>query len=376
MGVQFFREVDYVAEGIELLIHLGQGKDYARLRESLTRKYARSMAAEEQKLALLERIEALARERLAGEAEELAYYFSNKSDADIYPGSLVLLLSPAEGSACRDAQGVETELLKMSESEYCERFGKLLQGSDHSLQTVEVFVKTSQPMDVISLLMKLELKDEDKWKLQTVFVERKKHQERALALLEQAVLVLREFEGELEGLLKEFFRYWEKTLENHGIEEYMREKIRVELGKNPFGYHLHAGIINFNAAFFQTEPDEKGSYWKPDMIRIGILFGENFDLRNMVQAGEEGFDSYVQQVLKLLSDKSKFEILSYTKSNRAYGAELAKRLNLTTATISHHMNTLLSNGLVELEKEENRLYYRTNTAALEEVLDYCKKVLT
>ncbi|MDE6984152.1 MAG: ArsR family transcriptional regulator, partial [Lachnospiraceae bacterium] len=59
----------------------------------------------------------------------------------------------------------------------------------------------------------------------------------------------------------------------------------------------------------------------------------------------------------------------------AYGSELARHLNLTTATVSHHMNALLSARLVEVKREEKRVYYTANKKALEEVLAYCRDML-
>lgn len=87
-------------------------------------------------------------------------------------------------------------------------------------------------------------------------------------------------------------------------------------------------------------------------------------------------ESHALEVLKLLSDRSKFEILSYIRDKSAYGSELAKHLDLTTATISHHMGGLLGKGLVELEKENNRIFYRANTEEIAEVLSWCQRVLT
>ena len=82
------------------------------------------------------------------------------------------------------------------------------------------------------------------------------------------------------------------------------------------------------------------------------------------------------QVLKLLADKSKFQILAHVRDEAAYGSELAKRLELTTATVSHHMNALLAAGLVEVRHVENRVYYTANKEALKEVLEYCMGILT
>ena len=83
----------------------------------------------------------------------------------------------------------------------------------------------------------------------------------------------------------------------------------------------------------------------------------------------------MSQVLKLLADKSKFEILSYIRDKEAYGSELAQRLGLTTATISHHMSALLNANLAEMKRMDKRIYYTSNQKALEEALEYIKAQL-
>ena len=54
---------------------------------------------------------------------------------------------------------------------------------------------------------------------------------------------------------------------------------------------------------------------------------------------------------------------------------MAKQLNLTTATIAHHMSALLNAGLVRIEKEETKIFYRANTAEIEKLLKYCENTL-
>ena len=73
-------------------------------------------------------------------------------------------------------------------------------------------------------------------------------------------------------------------------------------------------------------------------------------------------------VLKALGDKSKLEILSLLKSKPMYSQEIAEYLDLTPATVSHHMNTLLSRDLVYLEKSGGKFYYHNNTQVLKDFI--------
>lgn len=63
------------------------------------------------------------------------------------------------------------------------------------------------------------------------------------------------------------------------------------------------------------------------------------------------------------------------KEERLYGAELAGRMNLSNATISHICRRFLDAGLVRLEKENTRLYYSSNKEKLEELLEILKQQL-
>lgn len=63
----------------------------------------------------------------------------------------------------------------------------------------------------------------------------------------------------------------------------------------------------------------------------------------------------IMQILKLLGDKSKFEILCLLKTHGRYNLEIAEELHLAPATASHHMSMLLSNHMVTVEKKDGRI---------------------
>lgn len=79
--------------------------------------------------------------------------------------------------------------------------------------------------------------------------------------------------------------------------------------------------------------------------------------------------------LKLLSDKSKFEILCYVANEKAYGAQIAKELKLTTPTISYHMQSLVNVGFISFEKLNNRLYYKAEKEYIAEFLEIVRNKL-
>lgn len=79
-------------------------------------------------------------------------------------------------------------------------------------------------------------------------------------------------------------------------------------------------------------------------------------------------------MLKILGDKSKFEILCSLKERGKYNLEIAEELRFTPATASHHMGILLSNHFVTVEKKDGKVYYRLNSETIAEVIRYMEGV--
>ena len=78
---------------------------------------------------------------------------------------------------------------------------------------------------------------------------------------------------------------------------------------------------------------------------------------------------------KALSDSSKLEILMALKGEWLYSLEIANKVGLTPATISHHMSTLLSAGFVNMEKRGGKVYYQLSDEGVERFLNGTKAYL-
>ncbi len=106
-----------------------------------------------------------------------------------------------------------------------------------------------------------------------------------------------------------------------------------------------------------------------DAAYIGLFAKDIYKLVNKSKNTQKD----ILPLLKALSDKSKFDILHSLLIAPKYNLELAEELDLTAATVSHHMNVLLSNKLVDIEKKEGRVYY---TLSKETLSDLIKQIST
>ena len=74
---------------------------------------------------------------------------------------------------------------------------------------------------------------------------------------------------------------------------------------------------------------------------------------------------FVDQFIYILCKQSYIGRVIVNKFN----LELAEELDLTADTVSHHMNELLTNKLVDIEKKEGRVYYTLSKETLSDLIE-------
>ncbi|AIQ29120.1 hypothetical protein P40081_13825 [Paenibacillus sp. FSL P4-0081] len=76
----------------------------------------------------------------------------------------------------------------------------------------------------------------------------------------------------------------------------------------------------------------------------------------------------LEKQLKALSDRNRIMILRILHQHKEYGARLANTLDLTTATISHHLEILKQAGLIVEEKVGNIKYFELDHSRFNRLL--------
>ena len=361
---------------MRLLKHIGTGKTYEEDKKELVRKYNLNSAAFEEKFRVLLEVEADALKALDGKEELVKEYFGNAGEAGRSRSfaSMALLWDGDEPPMYESVDALKKKLDSLSGEAYCKRYAEELYGYEAAIQEDFDESAFATPLDVIHFLMDMAIGDNEKWKLQTIFLKPQPHREKVYALLETVSKVLHKHAEALDKLAAEFAEYWEGRLKDSNMTEFVSERIGFELEENPCGMGMRPGIFLPSTISIFVRVEDDGLFSTPYIYTVGILFDDDFHIGVSAEDMKEKQEHNLK-ILKMLSDSSKFEILSYIKDKSAYGSELAKHLSLTTATISHHMSALLSAGLITMETKEAKVYYRGNTKAIEEVLEYCRQVL-
>ncbi|HYF82493.1 MAG TPA: winged helix-turn-helix domain-containing protein [Clostridia bacterium] len=155
------------------------------------------------------------------------------------------------------------------------------------------------------------------------------------------------------------------------VEEKMEGKSPLDFSQEFYGKKFKR-IYDFKDYLFIP------SYFlRPNKIRFFnfntqiIIFSMDNDNLKRLEAGDR-----ISNVLKVVSDRTRLEILRELTSGPDYGKTLAEKLRLTTSTISHHLDQLKEVGLVTEERIKNIKYFNVNKKEVEKVLKEFKEYLT
>lgn len=173
--------------------------------------------------------------------------------------------------------------------------------------------------------------------------------------LRLAVNALERRRPQLEAMARQFGRELEQT----GCEAYLRKTSSLTLSQGT-DYLLRPFLLGPDTNLSLEIPEAEGRV----VLYCGVL-------RQFLQAllnASEGAGDQVFEAIKLLGDRTRFDILCYLRDHPAYGQELSEHFCLARNTIHHHMSKLLNAGLVTCTVDGNRVYYAIDREHLAPIL--------
>ncbi|PJE59627.1 MAG: transcriptional regulator [Candidatus Portnoybacteria bacterium CG10_big_fil_rev_8_21_14_0_10_44_7] len=85
----------------------------------------------------------------------------------------------------------------------------------------------------------------------------------------------------------------------------------------------------------------------------------------------------INNLFQALSDQNRRKILQLLKKNELAAGQIADKLKITNATVSHHLDILKRADLVSAERRGQQIIYSLNLSvfeeAVEKILGYFKK---
>lgn len=97
-----------------------------------------------------------------------------------------------------------------------------------------------------------------------------------------------------------------------------------------------------------------------------------FDCR-VTRDKREALLDELSNILKVIDDKSRMEMLRILVNNKSYGKALSDLVGISTPTVSHHLDILKQAGFIKEEKIRNIKYFYADKEKLKKVIDDINK---
>ncbi|MBP5265250.1 MAG: winged helix-turn-helix transcriptional regulator [Lachnospiraceae bacterium] len=374
---RYHLEVQYVPESVTLLNMVALPAPYiTNYMNQLAVRYGLTPDARAHRIVdLLQEIEDAARAEFAEDMETVRFYCAceedlNKPDSFADLIMLIDVVSPGSYSV----KDYQESLNDLTEQEFLTRFYEGLKAYGNSV-TDQVSNDTETVADIMDILLQKDMSDARKLHLQQLFFHRKEHQEKLIGLMIRAEKLLKKYEKKLLAIGQELVDYVEGELQGQSLSDYILGEFYGNMAIPAAGkdcdvylYYLKCAIMGF---YMRGQKIEEV---RP-LAAVGVIFSREMSFRALLEQRAQLSEEKVMTMLKLLADKSKFQILSATGAEPAYGSQLASMLGLTTATISHHTSALLEQDLLTLDKVDTKIYYRANPVMIRALIQYLQDTL-
>ena len=370
MNTIIYEGIDVFEEAVMLLEYMASDTKPLEIKKRITLKFGVSPELLEEPFGVSAKLLEDVKKRLRAKMPLVKEYFTHYNEGGrLCKGAVTLLTQYNDYAKPLDKH--RESALGMSEEKRCYEFCQMIE-TDGNMDVDALSMRREDYRTLRDLLECLDRSDyapEQRWQLQWVFTHPKEAWDEVEPLVRTAMEVIEEKEALWRPLVEEFCDYYRKELSDRSLEAYMMSELGFDVGENPKGRVLMPFIVASNSLCFgegSLQMEENGELL-PDVCHIGMALKRvGLDIFRKSPVDNR---KHLVSLLKVLADESKLEILALLKERRRYGRELAKELNLTTATISHHMEILTECGLVTLNKEMNRIYYEIDENAIRKMLE-------
>lgn len=316
------------------------------------------------------------------ELDQISFYFGKTQDGKQHEelAWLVLLISTDELLTFKSAKDLKDFLTELPTDEYNRRFFNVLQDYDNTVlkgAAKNGDLTSPETLDAVAItryILKMDLPDALLYRLEEIYFNHEAHIEKLCFIINEAVSFMNKYRDELESVINGFYDYWGRMQGDRSFYQFVTEDISFLSGMEEYkGGYMLVPSLHF-AEFSMSIPADSDK--RKAVLSISLMYGETLSVNAMFGTASPKLSTErAINALKLLSDKSRFEIMRYIHSHNAYGNEIAEHLGLTTATVSHHMSALLEANLISLEQKNGKIYYHINKDTLSQYINFYEEKL-
>lgn len=210
--------------------------------------------------------------------------------------------------------------------------------------------------DLLDFVNKLSLDTSDKWNFISILKRPNIYIAEMNLIIDSLAPIIEKYELLVLNKIESLAKDWELLLDTSDQASFFSDKFGVVTSDHI--NELYFSLVLNNSIMFLNNK----SY-------IGLHFTQEFFENDNVNSEN------VVDIMKILGDLSKYNILRELLSGRKYGRELAANLDLSAATISYHIQDMVNVGLLYVYSDDNskRVYYEIRKSRLKDALEFLLK---
>ncbi len=341
--MEYLAKPNLILESLLYLCARADGQERQRLEEHFRQKSPHALAAFQERYASFEALKQELDRRVAIAPGTLTRLFSNLEGfpyhmAGVYSPAF-LLLAPAACRCCGDSAAFWAAQEDCTSDEAAQDILTALDltGSDQA----EYSSATAQLIDSI---LSMSLPAETRLALLELHKNYRLVMQESVQCLYTALAVLEDMGPKLQALIDNFI--WE--IDAIGTEAYTQEISNFHIDPNVPCRIQPLLMLPVTYLFINTFGKDGHL-----VVYCGIL---RYALRNM-ELSAEAARNQIYESIRLLGDRTRFDIFCYLKDHPAYGQELSSHFGLARNTIHYHMRQLFKARLVRCTVEGAKTYY-------------------
>lgn len=358
MKITFLNEINYHMEAMSVIsAYVKKEPYYEKIKEGLRQKYNIPMDKLDDLYEEISNIYDFVSNNIDIPKDKLDFYFSYNDDEAPSLGYLLMSFT-----LYNDDEATINNFLELSTQEKLKRYLYLLnENTDYGLLKVDY--ENFNDKYYVNYINNSNFETNTKLKYILLYYNLEDYLKEINDIINKVIDILKKKQDVLQYIADEYQtimseeveKYRDKLLENYDFKVSIDKDIVIK----PLIIRANTLMLKPWFADFNNDIlDKRGAY-------IGIHVKVLFDLINIYFINDEKIIS----TLKALGDKSKFDILKSIKETQMYGVEIAKKLNITTATVSHHMSNLYNLSLINYVADNNKMNYMLNKEAIEELIN-------
>lgn len=219
--------------------------------------------------------------------------------------------------------------------------------------------------EIINIIKNLPNEPASKWSLFLMVEDPVKHMNDYVNLMRRIEPIYGEIYSLYEAEVREYGEGLVEFLNREGakgLEEITFSVMRSNI-LDPEKNNILISITSSFAVALTTTGKDRFAAWG---LKVEKLFKAMKDLY------ENKINERVQ-IFKNLGDKTRYEVLKLIASGETSNKKIAKEIGVSSATISYHLNNLVTAKIIKLDKSDNKYGYIVDQQYIDEIFEEFKQ---